>query len=82
LLKALPTLRIFGNQDSIKANALKNPGSLDQLCVLQPVKRATNYRAVVTDNASDLMGAQQSYPVTVHEIQYIPITEQRNAQAV
>lgn len=54
---------------------------MNEIPPLQPVKRTSNFGTVVAEKLCDLLGAGETCSVTVHESQYIPLTEQEYSHA-
>jgi hypothetical protein len=75
-------LNILRGQDAVKTNSSRGPGSFDQFLSFQSVERPTNNFAFVTHESCDLVSTGETCYVAIHEGEYIPVTEQRNAYAV
>jgi hypothetical protein len=75
-------LNILRGQDAVKPNSPRGPGPFDQFLAFQPVERPNNNFAFVTYESCDLVGTGETCYVSIHEGEYIPVTEQRDAHAV
>jgi hypothetical protein len=75
-------LNILRSEDAVKTNSPRGPRPLDQFLAFQPVQRPTNNFAFVTDESCDLVGTGKTCYVAIHEGEYIPVTEQRDAHDV